>query len=519
MADGPDGTIRPPGNQPAIPTVGGPPGRPGCTSGHGRLPIIGGWPPREGPGTLPVGVCHRPVSTHLTRAPMTRLLAPRRATASEMAERGSMPPSPRRALARPASAAPTGLAVGRAHRLGGRRLPSRPGVVAALLVVVTGAAVPGALAVRPAAADDRANLAQVQARERQVRVQLDLAVAKDTAVKAETVRLQGMVATEQALVAGDTSAAAAAATRVAVAAARVDDLNRQGEAARQALVARAVDLYEHPYRSETLLLSGVTSFDDLTTRQVLADAVQARTSDLVDAVRRQRILEEAAQRELGAAQAQAVGRQHASQGEAARLATAQAAERQADAELTKRIIDLQIETAGLAGQEASLQAKLNLVSQQYATAVAAAAADAAAHAGHTAGSGVNLGPVGSYGLQWPVHGPVTREFGYQPGGYHPGIDIAAPDFTPIAAAGDGVVIYASWESGYGNYTCIDHGRGISTCYGHQSSIGVTVGELVHRGDIIGREGSTGNSTGPHVHFEVRFNGQVTNPRLYIPGEP
>jgi len=130
-----------------------------------------------------------------------------------------------------------------------------------------------------------------------------------------------------------------------------------------------------------------------------------------------------------------------------------------------------------------------------------------------------LGAVGSIGLQWPLHGPVTREFGYLPGGFHPGIDIAPGYGTPIAAAGDGVVIYAGWESGYGNYTCIDHGRGISSCYAHQSSINVSVGQTVHRGDIIGSEGSTGNSTGPHVHFEIRVNGQVNNPRNFIPGDP
>ena len=111
---------------------------------------------------------------------------------------------------------------------------------------------------------------------------------------------------------------------------------------------------------------------------------------------------------------------------------------------------------------------------------------------------------------------MTQEFGHNG---HPGIDIAAAYGTPIHAAGTGVVIYAGWESGYGNYTCISHGGGISTCYGHQSAIYVTVGETVTRSQVIGAEGSTGYSTGPHVHFEVRVNGQVRNPRLFIPGNP
>jgi murein DD-endopeptidase MepM/ murein hydrolase activator NlpD len=127
-----------------------------------------------------------------------------------------------------------------------------------------------------------------------------------------------------------------------------------------------------------------------------------------------------------------------------------------------------------------------------------------------------LGPVGSYDLQWPIHGVVTQEFGHNG---HPGIDIAAAYGTPIVASGTGVVIYASWETGYGNYTCINHGGGISTCYGHQSFIAVSVGQTVMRGQYIGNEGSTGYSTGPHVHFEVRVNGIVHNPRDFIPGNP
>ena len=86
-----------------------------------------------------------------------------------------------------------------------------------------------------------------------------------------------------------------------------------------------------------------------------------------------------------------------------------------------------------------------------------------------------MSPVGSFGLQWPLSAVVTQEFGHSG---HPGIDIAAAYGSPIHAAGNGVVIYAGWEGGYGNYTCISHGGGISTCYGHQSAIYVSVGQTV-----------------------------------------
>ncbi len=89
--------------------------------------------------------------------------------------------------------------------------------------------------------------------------------------------------------------------------------------------------------------------------------------------------------------------------------------------------------------------------------------------------------------------------------------------TPIHAAGDGIVVYAGVESGYGNYTCINHGNGIATCYAHQSVIMVKVGDQVTRGQVIGLIGTTGYSTGPHLHFEVRINGQVTNPLPWLIG--
>ena len=127
------------------------------------------------------------------------------------------------------------------------------------------------------------------------------------------------------------------------------------------------------------------------------------------------------------------------------------------------------------------------------------------------------------GFIWPVNGPVVSPFGPRiiNGGYenHPGIDIAVPTGTPIRAAGDGTVILEQPEAssgGYGNYTCIDHGGGISTCYAHQESFSVSVGQHVQQGQIIGITDCTGYCFGPHLHFEVRINGQVTDPIPYLP---
>jgi murein DD-endopeptidase MepM/ murein hydrolase activator NlpD len=116
---------------------------------------------------------------------------------------------------------------------------------------------------------------------------------------------------------------------------------------------------------------------------------------------------------------------------------------------------------------------------------------------------------------WPVNGTFTSPFGMRWGRLHAGIDIAAPSGTSIRAADGGTVQIASWYGGYGNYTCIGHGGGISTCYGHQSSIGVGVGQNVSQGQVIGAVGSTGHSTGPHLHFEVRINGNPVDPMGYL----
>ncbi len=129
-------------------------------------------------------------------------------------------------------------------------------------------------------------------------------------------------------------------------------------------------------------------------------------------------------------------------------------------------------------------------------------------------------------LLMPVDGWKSSNFGYRYDPFyrvwqlHAGADFAAPHGMPIHAAASGRVVRAGWDGGYGNYTCLDHGRlgpvDFMTCYGHQSAILVHLGEWVHRGDVIGRVGTTGASTGNHLHFETRFDGVPRNPLKYLP---
>lgn len=121
----------------------------------------------------------------------------------------------------------------------------------------------------------------------------------------------------------------------------------------------------------------------------------------------------------------------------------------------------------------------------------------------------------SAGLIWPVQGPITSPFGWRWGRMHQGIDIGVPYGTPIHAAAAGTVIYCGWEEGYGNFVVIDHGGDLATAYGHQSAIAVTCGEQVAQGQVIGYVGCTGHCTGPHLHFEVRVNGNPVDPMGYL----
>ena len=133
----------------------------------------------------------------------------------------------------------------------------------------------------------------------------------------------------------------------------------------------------------------------------------------------------------------------------------------------------------------------------------------------------NLPVQGSGAMIWPLAGSITSDFGWRTHPitgaqrFHSGIDIGGDYGDPIYAAQAGTVEYAGWISGYGNAVIINHGGGISTLYGHCQSLEVSTGQSVAQGELIAECGSTGNSTGPHCHFEVRVNGEPVNPLAYL----
>lgn len=122
---------------------------------------------------------------------------------------------------------------------------------------------------------------------------------------------------------------------------------------------------------------------------------------------------------------------------------------------------------------------------------------------------------GSGALNWPIRGRINSPYGARSRGFHTGLDIDANTGDSVKAAAGGRVVTAGWEGGYGYCVVIDHGNGLKTRYAHLSKVGCTVGQTVLRGEEIGKAGSTGNSTGPHVHFEVIVNGDTQNPMSYL----
>ncbi len=123
------------------------------------------------------------------------------------------------------------------------------------------------------------------------------------------------------------------------------------------------------------------------------------------------------------------------------------------------------------------------------------------------------------GYVWPMCAPVTSEYGPRWGRMHRGIDLGAPTGTPIRAIRAGTVIFAGWQGGYGQITLVDHGNGVVSAYAHQSRFAVGQGARVAQGQVIGYVGTTGNTTGAHLHLETRVGGTAVNPRQYLSGSP
>jgi murein DD-endopeptidase MepM/ murein hydrolase activator NlpD len=179
--------------------------------------------------------------------------------------------------------------------------------------------------------------------------------------------------------------------------------------------------------------------------------------------------------------------------------------------LQQKIAHLQAEADALAVEQARLEQLIRERLEALARERAARAARNPFGSRRLTGGGVS-----TEGFIWPVQGVVTSNFGRRWGRMHTGIDIGAPGGTPIAASKAGEVIYAGWLGGYGNLVVVDHGDSVVTLYAHQSKMGVVEGQPVEQGQVVGFVGTTGRSTGNHLHFEVRVDTEPQDPLKYLP---
>jgi murein DD-endopeptidase MepM/ murein hydrolase activator NlpD len=280
-----------------------------------------------------------------------------------------------------------------------------------------------------------------------------------------------------------------------------------------ALRDRLVAMYETGTPDVLSVIVGANGYDDLIDRTEYLNRIRGNDEAIVGRVRELRDQVRRTVNRLRSAKDQI---------EAARDSIA--AEEQALASARSAVQQRQSSLVAARGDRLAALKKIRSHEEELDGSVAKIQAKIAAQLAGYGSVPLPAGPIrgGSSGLIWPVDGPVVSGFGsrtingsYE---YHPGIDIAVPSGTPIRAAAAGTVIFTEPESssgGYGNYTCIDHGGGLSTCYAHQETFAVSAGQQVAQGQIIGYSDCTGYCFGPHLHFEVRIDGEVTDPMAYL----
>jgi murein DD-endopeptidase MepM/ murein hydrolase activator NlpD len=350
----------------------------------------------------------------------------------------------------------------------------------------------------PAFADATAEdkLGAAQSKKAAAAAQLDTLKASDNDLEEAVRALDAGVRSEAATTDAAQQALRAAETTLGTAQGQLASTEARMADLRARTADAAVRAYVHPGGDTLLEIVRASDIGEASRRQALLANVVSRDRDVVDQLRATRQDEQFERENLTQARDVAAERKKAAADKLAALEKTRNDQARLKSALDERIAEVTSEVAALSREEASLSAEIR--NRQAATPSSAAP--------KASGSGV----------AWPANGTVTSGFGYRWGVLHPGIDIANSVGTPIRAAKAGTVIVAGWnDGGYGNWVIIDHGGGFSTLYGHMSKIRTTEGASVKQGQQIGDMGSTGNSTGPHVHFETRVNGNPQDPTRYL----
>ncbi|HET8969084.1 MAG TPA: peptidoglycan DD-metalloendopeptidase family protein [Gaiellaceae bacterium] len=391
------------------------------------------------------------------------------------------------------------------------------------VVAVVGLALALALAASASAQNPESDKAAVDARIAALQAEIASSKAQEGVL---TSQLSAVVAElEDAQAAVDTAQASVSTLEAELSAAqgRLDELTallaRQTKRLErlQTEYAKAVGILEARVRAAYIdeppdvlaFLVSASSFDEIIDNVELVSRIGAQDRRIARQVEKARVAAAAERkatigtRRLQAATVSVIGSRTEEAraardqlaGDRDRLATVQNLKSSALSDTRETREDYLREVEALAAESASLAAQIR---------------DAQDGAGST-----GTGQASAAGFIWPCDGVVVSGFGMRWGRMHEGIDVGCAYGTPNRAAASGTVIYAGWLGGYGNLVVVDHGNGLSTAYAHASSLLVGVGQSVSQGETVSLVGSTGNSSGPHLHFEVRVNGEAVDPLLYL----
>ena len=327
--------------------------------------------------------------------------------------------------------------------------------------------------------------------------------ASDKQIGAAVAALDAQVAAQSTVTRAADSAVAAAEVALRLAQARLDATGQRIADLRGLVARRAVRAYMRPAQDTVMEVLQSHDFAEASRRSTMLRQVASSDGDMLDELHAAQEDETIQRQAFTSAKQLADARRKAAQDKLDQLTAAQATQRRIRAQLIARIGDY--------AQEFNEQRKI-------AGLLATKIREDDRRLAQSTGSGAGLGDPGKVsgaGLIWPVRGPISSGFGMRWGRMHEGVDISAGTGTPIRAAKSGTVTFAGTMSGYGNVIIISHGGGFTTLYAHQSRLAVSGGS-VSQGGVIGYVGSTGHSTGPHLHFETRVNGTPQNPLRYLP---
>jgi murein DD-endopeptidase MepM/ murein hydrolase activator NlpD len=393
----------------------------------------------------------------------------------------------------------------------------------ALLLLLAVAAVFARSATAATGDDARARWRATQQRLNQTQANIDAAKRRESALGAQVAAYDQRLNALGGQLAAIDAEATAVRDKLDRARARLEEVQRRLHAKQEELRRAEAELalqqdgfelrIETTYKQGEVgyldVLVGANGFDDFVTRLGLVHELVAFDNGLVGSLEsaRDRVDEQRRALDEARAAAQEVRDELAQQSERLAALRAEAAARQAE------LAQARAAKAGVLQQVATDRRAWERQEDQLQAESARLAAIIAGGSGSGHGTGQ---------LIWPVSGPVSSGFGWRMHPifhvmkFHTGIDIAVGYGTPIKAADGGSVIYATWMTGYGNVVIIDHGRGLSTLYAHMSAFSTSNGVTVSRGQVIGAVGATGYATGPHLHFEVRVNGNPVDPLGYLP---